>query len=324
MPNTFTTTGAKTHSANLSVLTNGSSYTYCVRCKDTSNNVNTSDYLVNFSVSATAIDPALVGWWKLDEGTGTQATDSSASGNNGSFVGSPSWTSGKIAGALSFNGASYVNIPNAVYSTSAGTLSLWVKNTGGGDVIGSYNSASTSRTPTFSFTNSASQKVAWEFSDKVGQTTSTTVSPNTWTHLALTYSGGNVSVYVNGVLDTQTTASLPTSFYNQLHIGHYANYGSLYFNGLVDDVRIYSRALSASEIQALYNSSAILYGDVSEDGKVSAYDAALVGQYAVSLITLTPEQITRADVSGDGKVSAYDAALIAQRAVGLISKFPVE
>lgn len=60
------------------------------------------------------------------------------------------------------------------------------------------------------------------------------------------------------------------------------------------------------------------------DGNVSAYDAALAAQAAVGLITLTPDQITRADVSGDGKVSAYDAALIAQKAVGLISKFPVE
>ncbi len=68
----------------------------------------------------------------------------------------------------------------------------------------------------------------------------------------------------------------------------------------------------------------ILYGDVSEDGSITVYDAALITQATVGLITLTAEQITKGDVSGDGKVSAYDSALIAQRVVGLISKFPVE
>ena len=67
-----------------------------------------------------------------------------------------------------------------------------------------------------------------------------------------------------------------------------------------------------------------LYGDVSGDGEVSAYDAALTAQAAVELITLTPDQLKAAEVSGEGEVSAYDAALIAQKAVGLIDKFPVE
>lgn len=68
----------------------------------------------------------------------------------------------------------------------------------------------------------------------------------------------------------------------------------------------------------------LMYGDVSGDGGISAYDAALTAQAAVGLITLTPEQTKAADVSGDEEISAYDAALIAQRAVGLIDKFPVE
>jgi len=73
-----------------------------------------------------------------------------------------------------------------------------------------------------------------------------------------------------------------------------------------------------------YGASTFLYGDVSGNKEISAYDAALTAQYAVALITLTPDQIKAADVSGNGEVSAYDAALIAQKAVGLIEKFPVE
>jgi hypothetical protein len=68
----------------------------------------------------------------------------------------------------------------------------------------------------------------------------------------------------------------------------------------------------------------ILYGDVSGDGNVSAYDASLAGQAAVGFITLSEDQKKKADVTGDSNVSAYDASLIAQKAVGLINKFPVE
>jgi hypothetical protein len=73
-----------------------------------------------------------------------------------------------------------------------------------------------------------------------------------------------------------------------------------------------------------YQSQAYLYGDVSGDSSISAYDASLAAQYAVGLITLTSTQIQKADVTGDSSVSAYDASLIAQKAVGLITKFPVE
>lgn len=68
----------------------------------------------------------------------------------------------------------------------------------------------------------------------------------------------------------------------------------------------------------------VVYGDVSGDGEISAYDAALAAQAVVGLVTMTSDQARAADVSGDGETGAYDAALIAQRAVGLIDKFPVE
>jgi len=65
-------------------------------------------------------------------------------------------------------------------------------------------------------------------------------------------------------------------------------------------------------------------GDVSGDGKITAYDAALTARLAVGLDALTADKLKLSEVSGDDKVTAYDAALIAQKAVGLIDKFPVE
>ncbi len=69
----------------------------------------------------------------------------------------------------------------------------------------------------------------------------------------------------------------------------------------------------------------VMYGDISGDSALSAYDAALAARIAVGLDAYpTGDNLTKADVSGDGFVTAYDAALIAQKAVGLIDKFPVE
>jgi len=67
-----------------------------------------------------------------------------------------------------------------------------------------------------------------------------------------------------------------------------------------------------------------VYGDVSEDGTVSALDAALLLQHVVGITTLTGTALQAADVSGDGDLSAFDASFILQHAVELISCFPVE
>ncbi len=72
----------------------------------------------------------------------------------------------------------------------------------------------------------------------------------------------------------------------------------------------------------LTSRSGILLGDVSENGTISAYDAALILQHLVSIITLGPSQRAAADVSGDGSVSAFDASLILRYMVGSITGFP--
>jgi len=67
-----------------------------------------------------------------------------------------------------------------------------------------------------------------------------------------------------------------------------------------------------------------VYGDVTDDGQITAYDANVVLRTCVGLITLTPEQEKRADVSGEGGVTPLDASLILKHVVGLLTKFPVE
>jgi len=70
--------------------------------------------------------------------------------------------------------------------------------------------------------------------------------------------------------------------------------------------------------------TSILYGDVSGNGEVTAYDASLVLQYVIGSIEFSPEQREAADVTDNGTISALDAALILQYTVGLIEKFPAD
>ncbi len=82
-----------------------------------------------FAGQARAADPDLVAHWKLDDGAGTTAIDSSGNGNNGVLTGNPQWAVGKLGGALDFDGnGDYVDCGNAqIFSiTDAFTLTVWV------------------------------------------------------------------------------------------------------------------------------------------------------------------------------------------------------
>jgi len=84
----------------------------------------------SFTTAADTIDPSLVGLWHFDEGSGTTATDSSESGNTGTLINGPVWTTGKVGGALSFDGTDdYVSVPDSdsLDITNQLTIDLWVK-----------------------------------------------------------------------------------------------------------------------------------------------------------------------------------------------------
>jgi len=79
---------------------------------------------------AKAADPNLVGWWRLDEGSGATAHDSSGNGNDGILMNNPQWTAGKFGSALDFGGTgSYVDCGNGPSLNVVGqiTLAMWFK-----------------------------------------------------------------------------------------------------------------------------------------------------------------------------------------------------
>jgi hypothetical protein len=214
-------------------------------------NAASGEYCVPGDTTACA---APVGEWKMDTGVGTTAYDTSGSANNAIFpAGSePTWTQGKYGKALSFNGSNYATINSTVYSLGGGSVSLWFKKTGNGGVVtGSFGGSGNQRAPTINITGST---LMWDFGSLYDQDTGITINPNQWYYVTLTYdSSFNIKVYLNGILAGTGTSSDPGSFFNQVHIGHYANFGSYYFNGSIDQVRIYDYARSAAQIAWEYN-----------------------------------------------------------------------
>jgi len=212
----------------------------------------------------------LVGWWKMDEGTGTTTADSSGGGNTGTLVAAPTWTTGgKINDALTFNGTSqYVSVPDvaSLRLSSAWTASAWVKvsalpASGAVAKILTRDDGAGNSSYALSLDNGdICSSAAWLVSfDDAGGTIHpvcylTTITTGAWYHLVGTWDGTTLTMYVNGVpTAANVPGALPTSNTGgALEIANeYTN--TWYFNGTVDDVRVYNRTLSASEVRDLYN-----------------------------------------------------------------------
>jgi hypothetical protein len=212
-----------------------------------------------YTATYTATGPSgLVGAWAFDESSGTTAIDSSGTGNAGALSGPTRVTGGRYGGALSFDGANdWVTVADAnSLDVTRSTISAWVqpaalgtvwrtvgfKEQPGGMVYALYANQDTSRPV-------GQVNVGVEV-NAVGPST---LPLNAWTYLASTYDGTAVRLYVNGTLVTTTavTGSLPAST-GPFRIGGNSIWAE-WFNGLIDEVRVYSRALSSSEIQADMN-----------------------------------------------------------------------
>ncbi len=245
-------------------------------------------------------DLGLVGHWSFDSGdvSGTTVLDQSGNGINGTAVNGPKQVSGKLGQALSFNGTN--QSVNLVPSTKIGniqnnfTVSAWIKLPIGSPSGGYIFGASTGGfEPEISSTN-------------IGLTTSgehdytyIPISPslNTWHHVVWTMDSSNTVTYY---LDGSKVGSGGTYFYPAAtapdnEIGEWARF-PVYFTGAIDDLRIYNRVLSASDIQQLYHSGATTHNN----SPISLVPNGLVGYWTFDGRNTNWAANTTADVSGHG------------------------
>jgi hypothetical protein len=234
-------------------------HTVTARARDASGNLQTSAG-VPVTVSNTGLPPSpgLVASYGFDEGTGGAAADSTGNGNNGTLNG-PTWAIGRFGQALSFDGANdRVTVPDSstLDLTAGMTLEAWVKpavlGTAWKTTLFKHRNSNATNMVYVLYANRNTSVPNGEITvgTSVKAANGTTQLPlNVWSHLATTYDGTTLRLYVNGtqVGSLATTGPIATST-GDLWIGG-NNVWSEWFSGAIDEVRVYNRALSASEIQ---------------------------------------------------------------------------
>ncbi len=235
-------------------------------------------YLVSFVlvlsvVLTSAAKAELVGWWRLDEGSGTIVTDLSEYGNDGTLQGDPQWVNGKFGKALQFNGVDeFVEIPHADILTvdNEVTVMAWInaERHGGPDAASWQGIISKSNSPrSYSLYTEASGALHFSttstvINDYVGTLSSGQVPLNEWVHVAAIVVDGGHVYYINGE-PAGTSGSdivLPgTDDTSPVVIGRTGEGAGRSFLGIIDDVRIYNEALTQEEIRVIMQGAGMPY-----------------------------------------------------------------
>ena len=213
----------------------------------------------------------LAGHWAFDDGKGAIARDASGRGNHGAIKGGAKWAKGVLGGALEFDGRDdFVSIPNesAFDITGSITVSAWIRVESfskswqaivtKGDRAWRLHRAGGTSSAGFACTDLSRNETGDLFGKK-------SVADGHWRHVAGVLDGATISLYVDGVLDASGDSSPKISVNNHaVLIGANDQAKGRLFRGLIDDVRLYDRALSVAEIQALVKAGGVSAPPASE------------------------------------------------------------
>ncbi len=215
----------------------------------------------------TVVTPGPVLQWNLNEGSGTTTADSSGNSNTGTLTSNTMWStnahSGGEAGSFVRASSQTINSANsAVNTTQSFTLAAWVYMTSTAGTEGILGQAGTASTAGFLKYNSGSN--GWSFlmtqTDVAAPVTDEAVlassaSLNTWTHLVGVYNAtsGSMRLYINGSLSATATHTVTWNATGKVIVGrlHWNNTDQNYFDGQIDDVQVWNRALSDSDVSDL-------------------------------------------------------------------------
>ena len=223
----------------------------------------------------------LVGHWKFEEGAGTTANDSSGNGHHGKVLGTPEWVSGPAGqgGALGFNPATCLGVDCGIFDPTNGkgqfTVALWAFWDGTGTFQHFLTKSNGWGTTTMMF-----QIELWgahtssQYTDRVGisfdpDSTEFSVMPkNEWAHLALTFDGKNARLYLNGIDEIgPKPISIGPNVQAPVLIG-VDDLGVRVFHGVLDDVQIHDRALTADEVAQICPPPRVAKNPEPADGTV--------------------------------------------------------
>jgi hypothetical protein len=247
-------------------------------------------YNTNLTDEQVTILYGLVGHWKLDETSGTTATDSTLNLNHGTYTGGvtlsvpgPFPNVGDVA--AEFDGVDdYVTIPDnsTLKPTSALSVTGWVRGDAWGtgtdvDVILRKGDANPNNWQLAIADGKAALYL--DDSDGGGVRSTTTLSTGQWCHVAATWDGTQIKIYVNGALETtQARSGTISTDTRPIYLG--GRSGADLFDGGLDDVRIYNRALSAEEIAAMQFDVLMAHWTFNEGSGTTVADSSVYNRNA--------------------------------------------
>ncbi|HVE42038.1 MAG TPA: LamG-like jellyroll fold domain-containing protein [Planctomycetota bacterium] len=208
-----------------------------------------------------ALDDGLVGHWTFDSISGVTTPDFSPSKNDGRLVDGPLVVPGRLGSALRFNGrTSYVTCPSsaALDLTGPFTISAWVnvgrQGSPASGIVEKWHPGK-KEGPVGYYLRLVGGRIELTFPNPAGEMEcrgNKTIPPDTWTLVTGVFDGSSIIIYVDGVLDrSNPVRGLPGISKLPLVVGAGGSANGNFFMGDIDDVRIYSRALSAPEIARL-------------------------------------------------------------------------
>jgi hypothetical protein len=219
------------------------------------------------SYSSTVLADSPLAYYRLGDLSGATMTDSSGSARNGSYQNAPTLgAAGALTGdtdkSVTFNGGTqFCDVPYAAWmNVAAMTVEAWVKTTDTTNYKSIWDRDSTNSTQrVFQFRKENTNKLGFIIIAGANPSvvSSRTISDGNWHHVACTYDGANLRLYVDGAADgvTATTQALtqPTATNLRLAVNLSVSGGTAYWNGGIDEAAFYGTALSATRIQAHYN-----------------------------------------------------------------------
>ena len=240
-------------------------------------------------------DMSLVGYWALDEGSGSDAFDSSGNGHHGTLVNmevATDWIAGQSGTSLDFEDYECVDVPSApgLIPSSAITIAVWARAdswaSGNRRIVGIGDSGIWGQ----AFDNP--QGLRFLVGGVLGADLMTSLpSTGAWHHIAGTYDGSTACLYVDGSLAVQAPASGPFSNPYGVCIGSKlpSSPARDFFNGAIDEVFLYGRALTDTEVVELMNSSTPLAAaDVAGNDLDGDGDTFAGGDYAATFTLDAP------------------------------------
>jgi hypothetical protein len=220
-------------------------------------------YVATFNLTQSSVVPGLIAGYRFDEGVGDTTADLLGQLSPGTLMDGAAWVAGRYGQALSFNGNSYVDLgnPAPLRLTGSMTISAWIKIGAqpgdDGAIVAKLGGAGWQlKTSPDTGVRTAAIQISSDGGDSIQRYSNTVLTTNTWYHIAAVYDAAmrRLDIYVNGVLDNGVLAgTIPASQHDDnvnVNVGQRTGIPRDFnFLGAIDEVHIYSRALTAAEIQ---------------------------------------------------------------------------